>query len=51
MLIFDFSEVYEYKDNKKTEKVRGYKAEFLSLQMVAKKDFVLMLSFQSRCAC
>ncbi len=28
MLIFDFSEVYEYKDNKKTEKVK-YKAEFV----------------------
>ena len=29
MLISDFSEVYEYKDNKKTENVRGYKAEFV----------------------
>lgn len=29
MLISDFSEVYEYKDNKKTEKIRGYKAEFV----------------------
>lgn len=29
MLISEFSEVYEYKDNKRTEKVRGYKAEFV----------------------
>lgn len=29
MLISEFAEVYEYKDNKKTEKVRGYKAEFV----------------------
>ena len=29
MLISEFSEVYEYKDNKKTEKIRGYKAEFV----------------------
>lgn len=29
MLISEFSEVYEYKDNKRTEKIRGYKAEFV----------------------
>ena len=29
MLISEFTEVYAYKDNERTEKVRGYKAEFV----------------------
>ncbi len=29
MLISEFSEVYEYKDNKRSDKIRGYKAEFV----------------------
>lgn len=29
MLISEFSEVYAYKDNERTENVRGYKAEFV----------------------
>lgn len=29
MLISEFTEVYAYKDNERTEKVRGYKGEFV----------------------
>lgn len=29
MLISEFTEVYEYKDNERTGKVRGYKGEFV----------------------
>ncbi|MHA6892446.1 hypothetical protein [Ralstonia pseudosolanacearum] len=29
MLISEFAEVYEYKDNTKTNKLRGYKGEFV----------------------
>ncbi len=48
MLISDFLEVYEYKDNKKTEKVRG-EAEFV-IADGEEKDFVLMLEFpKARC--
>ena len=34
MLISDFSEVYEYKDNKKTEKIRGYNAELMQKYVI-----------------
>ncbi len=44
MLISDFSEVYEYKDNKKTEKSScGYKAEFIADGEA--KDFCFNVEF------
>lgn len=36
MLISDFAEVFEFKDNKPTKKVRGYKGEFV----IAEGDFM-----------
>ncbi len=44
-MLISISPVYEYKDTKKTEKLR-YKAEFRHC-MERQKDWVLMLSFQS----
>ncbi len=46
MLISDFSGVYEYKDNKKRKSSLGIKLNS-SCRWRSKKDFVLMLSFQS----
>ncbi len=49
MLISDFSEVYEYKDNKKQKKFVGIKLNS-SLQMEKQKGLLfLMLSPVARC--